>query len=40
MKMQEVPGPGTYQNKTLVENISKKPWGKQGVFGSTEKRFV
>ena len=24
----------------LVENLQKKTWGKQGVFGSTEKRFV
>ena len=35
-----VPGPGSYQSKTLIENLQKKTWGKQGVFGSTEKRFV
>lgn len=35
-----MPGPGTYQSKTLIENLQKKTWGKQGVFGSTEKRFV
>jgi hypothetical protein len=35
-----VPGPGSYQAKTIVENMQKKTWGKQGVFGSTEKRFV
>ncbi len=35
-----MPGPGTYKQPTLAEQISKKPWGKQGVFGSTEKRFV
>jgi hypothetical protein len=23
----------------LVDNIEKKTWGKQGVFGTTEKRF-
>jgi hypothetical protein len=39
-KSLQVPGPGSYQQKTIVEQLTKKPWGKQGVFGSTEKRFV
>ena len=34
-----IPGPGTYKAKGIVENLSKKQWGKQGVFGCTEKRF-
>lgn len=29
------PGPGSYRNV----DVQKKVWGKQGVFGSTEKRF-
>jgi len=24
----------------LIDDIIRKPWGKQGVFGATEKRFV
>lgn len=24
----------------MIDNLEKKVWGKQGVFGSTEKRFV
>ena len=35
-----IPGPGTYKQPNLAEQVAKKPWGKQGVFGSTEKRFV
>jgi hypothetical protein len=35
----EHPGPGTYAHKGIKEDISKKVWGKQGRFGSTEKRF-
>ena len=35
-----IPGPGAYKQPTIVESLHKKPWGKQGVFGSTEKRFV
>jgi len=34
------PGPGQYDQKTLIDDIIRKPWGKQGVFGATEKRFV
>lgn len=34
------PGPGQYDNSTIIDNINKKPWGKNGVFGSTERRFV
>lgn len=36
----QLPGPGTYKQPTIAETIQKKPWGKSGVFGSTEKRFV
>lgn len=34
------PGPGSYKQKELSEDLYKKMWGKQGVFGSSEKRFV
>ena len=33
------PGPGQYKFKGIDENVKNKVWGKQGVFGSTEKRF-
>jgi len=36
----ETPGPGQYQHKGIKEVINKKVWGKQGAFGSTEKRFA
>ena len=39
MYKNDVPGPGQYQEKTLVDEISKKPWGKKGVFGSTTGRI-
>ncbi len=45
-----LPGPGAYKQPTLskinrliiskADTIHNKTWGKQGVFGSTEKRFV
>jgi len=35
-----LPGPGTYEKPTIIEEMVKKPWGKNGVFGSTERRFV
>ena len=38
--MLEVPGPGAYKAKTIVEDISTKPWGKMGKFGSIERRFA
>jgi len=35
------PGPGNYSDKTnLAEDVRRKMHGKQGVFGSTERRFV
>ncbi|CAG9314958.1 unnamed protein product [Blepharisma stoltei] len=34
------PGPGSYKDENILDNIQKKVWGKEGVFGSTEKRFV
>lgn len=37
---QELPGPGSYQVETGVSNIRQKAFGKNGVFGSTERRFV
>ena len=33
-------GPGSYVAHTLIDSMAKKPWGKNGVFGSTERRFV
>lgn len=39
MYKSEVPGPGQYKEQSLVEEISRKPWGKKGVFGSTSGRF-
>lgn len=39
-KSSSTPGPGSYKQKDLTEEIFKKTWGKQGVFGSSEKRFV
>lgn len=35
-----MPGPGQYERPTIIEDMVKKPWGKNGVFGSTERRFV
>jgi hypothetical protein len=34
------PGPGAYKSKGLKEQIDKKVWGKQGPFGTVEKRFA
>ena len=36
----ENPGPGLYKAKGLKETVKEKTWGRQGVFGSTEKRFA
>lgn len=36
----DVPGPGQYKQKTIVEDVTSKPWGKMGKFGSMERRFV
>ena len=36
----DAPGPGTYVQTQLIDNITKKTWGKNGVVGSTERRFV
>lgn len=33
------PGPGQYPVKGIKDDINKKVWGKQGAFGTTEKRF-
>jgi hypothetical protein len=35
-----IPGPGQYSVKGINDDLRKKVWGKQGVFGSTEKRFA
>ncbi len=35
-----IPGPGTYAQPGIAENAKIKTWGKNGVFGSTERRFV
>lgn len=34
------PGPGQYPVKGIKDAISKKMWGKQGAFGTTERRFA
>ena len=34
------PGPGSYQTKENFTEAPVKTWGKNGVFGSTERRFV
>jgi Sperm-tail PG-rich repeat len=34
------PGPGSYKDYNLTEDLNKKVWGRRGVFGSSEKRFV
>jgi len=35
-----IPGPGQYSMKGINDELRKRVWGKQGVFGSTEKRFA
>ena len=39
-KVDNVPGPGTYKAQTITHELSRKPWGKKGIFGSSERRFV
>lgn len=39
-KKSEDPGPGKYKAVSLADRLTKKPWGKKGVFGSTAKRFT
>lgn len=39
-KMETSPGPGAYKEETIVDSINKKVWGRQGVFGSSERRFA
>lgn len=34
------PGPGEYPVKGIKDEISKKIKSKQGIFGTTEKRFA
>ena len=36
----DTPGPGHYPSKGIKDDLAKKVWGKQGAFGSTEKRFA
>ena len=36
----DTPGPGQYPSKGIREDLTKKVWGKQGAFGSTERRFA
>ena len=33
------PGPGAYKDSDLSEGLAKKVWGRNGVFGSSERRF-
>jgi hypothetical protein len=40
LPVEAVPGPGQYSQQTIIDHMAKKPWGKNGVFGSTERRFV
>jgi hypothetical protein len=35
-----MPGPGAYEQNGISEKTSMKIWGKNGIFGSTERRFV
>ncbi len=39
-KAGETPGPGQYQAKGIKDELNKRVWGKQGAFGSTERRFA
>mmetsp|Transcript_5241 Transcript_5241/g.9623 ORF Transcript_5241/g.9623 Transcript_5241/m.9623 type:complete len:531 (+) Transcript_5241:30-1622(+) len=39
-KFDTSPGPGAYRDETIVDSINKKVWGRQGVFGSSERRFA
>eukprot|EP01022_Parablepharisma_sp_SALTPOND_P005157 TRINITY_DN121831_c0_g1_i1.p1 TRINITY_DN121831_c0_g1~~TRINITY_DN121831_c0_g1_i1.p1 ORF type:complete len:430 (-),score=8.21 TRINITY_DN121831_c0_g1_i1:241-1530(-) len=39
-EIHKTPGPGQYQSKDITSSLAKKVWGKQGVFGSTERRFA
>ena len=34
------PGPGSYKEPHFTEDTKRRAWGRQGVFGTTEKRFV
>ena len=34
------PGPGSYKDPGFLDEAKKKAWGRQGVFGTTEKRFA
>ena len=40
VKPSQIPGPGAYKEKSIVEEINKKTWGKKGVFGTTAGRFT
>jgi len=35
-KIDKTPGPGEYKQATLISDLSNKPWGKKGIFGSSE----
>ena len=36
-KIDKTPGPGEYKSNTIIQEIAMKPWGKKGIFGSSEK---
>jgi len=40
MNKKQAPGPGQYMLEDIVARMRKKVWGKQGPFGSTERRFA
>ena len=35
-----MPGPGFYEQMGIADSATVKLYGKSGVFGSTERRFV
>lgn len=39
-KVEATPGPGSYKDLQFMDDVKKKAWGRQGVFGTTEKRFA
>jgi len=40
IKSEDIPGPGSYQQPTLDQSVRNKLEVKNGVFGTTERRFV
>lgn len=40
LESEKTPGPGQYASQDIINKLAKRVWGKQGVFGSTERRFA